>query len=48
MRTLLEDITRMEHEYIVKTNISETASLKINSKYEILYRIHGGKDGVMV
>jgi len=48
MRTLLEDITRMEHEYIMKTSIVDTASLKINSKYEILYRIHGGKDGVMV
>jgi uridine kinase len=48
MRTLLEDISRIEHEYIEKTNIAETASLKINSKYEILYRIHTSKDGMMV
>ena len=48
MRTLLEDISRIEHEYIEKTNIVETASLKINSKYEILYRIHTSKDGMMV
>jgi len=48
MRTFLEDITRGEHEYIEKAGLAVTAGLKINSKYEILYRIHSDKDGVMV
>ncbi|MFH1223474.1 MAG: glycosyltransferase [Pseudomonadota bacterium] len=48
MRTFLEDITRTEHEYVTKTGLAEKASLRINSKYEILYRIHSDKDGVMV
>ncbi len=38
VRTLLEDILRLEHEYIEKTGLADEADLKINSKYEILYR----------
>jgi sucrose-phosphate synthase len=38
VRTLLEDILRVEHEHIVGAGLSEEADLKINSKYEILYR----------
>ena len=38
VRTLLEDILRMEHEYIEKAGLCDEADLRINSKYEILYR----------
>ena len=38
VRTLLEDILRIEDEYIEKAGMYEKADLEINSKYEILYR----------
>jgi uridine kinase len=39
VRTLLENISRTENKYIKGTKVPEEADLKLNSKYEILYRI---------
>jgi len=38
VRTLLEDISRMEQNYLDSTNIKNSADLIINWRYEILYR----------
>ncbi|MEI6093343.1 MAG: glycosyltransferase [bacterium] len=47
VRTLLEDISRLEHDYLAKTDIPSASELKINGKYEILLRTPC-KDGAIV
>ncbi len=47
VRTLLEDISRIENAYIQKTGVASAAELKINSRYEILLRTPL-KDGAIV
>lgn len=47
VRTLLEDISRIENDYLAKTDIPSTAELRINGKYEILLRTPY-KDGAIV
>lgn len=38
VRTLLEDISRSEEDYLKNTNIKNSADLILNGRYEILYR----------
>jgi len=47
VRTLLEDISRLEHDYLMNTDIPSTSELKINGKYEILMRTPS-KDSAIV
>jgi uridine kinase len=47
VRTLLEDISRIENEYMSKTEIPASSELRINGKYEILLKTPF-KDGAVV